>query len=443
MMDSFRKDIDHDDAVSHDAPGIEPPPMIGEDERRMHVRAYNFWAKMLDGRSFPPIEGLDVDQLGDFGPHAVLLDFTSGIENPAIAYIGDTIAAECELDESIQYINDVPRRSLLTRLTDHYLQIIANRAPIGFEAEFVNVRGVTILYRGVLLPFSSDDDTIDFIMGVINWKEAADPDLSSAIADEMMLAASQAHPVSRPTVPVWADGPDALGAANDSFDEQDAHADEEEDTLDLAHADALSDDASLADRLATARDCAEVAAQSHARTHTALYRAIAQAWAFAEAAKQEPGDYADLLEEAGIAVSARAPMTPVVKLVFGAQHDKTRLAEYAAVLTHADQQAITPAALPAYLSGYQGGLKGLLRDVRAKARAHAPAKDPMAGVTDALRQAPALAVFDADMVEGADEFVIFVGRREADGSMSIVAATAGDHPAAQRLMRAAVQHQQG
>ena len=62
-------------------------------------------------------------------------------------------------------------RSLLSRLTDHYLQIIANRAPIGFEAEFVNDRGVTIMYRGILLPFSSDDDTIDFIMGVINWKE--------------------------------------------------------------------------------------------------------------------------------------------------------------------------------------------------------------------------------------------------------------------------------
>ena len=37
-------------------------------------------------------------------------------------------------------IADVPSRSLLSRLTDHYLQIIANRAPIGFEAEFVNQR---------------------------------------------------------------------------------------------------------------------------------------------------------------------------------------------------------------------------------------------------------------------------------------------------------------
>ena len=73
----------------------------------------------------------------------------------------------------------MPSRSLLSRLTDHYLQIIANRAPIGFEAEFVNQRGEPICYRGILMPFSSDGDTIDFIYGVINWKRgegaAADP----------------------------------------------------------------------------------------------------------------------------------------------------------------------------------------------------------------------------------------------------------------------------
>ena len=64
----------------------------------------------------------------------------------------------------------MPSRSLLSRLTDHYMQIIANRAPIGFEAEFVNQRGENICYRGILMPFSSDGDTIDFIYGVINWK---------------------------------------------------------------------------------------------------------------------------------------------------------------------------------------------------------------------------------------------------------------------------------
>ena len=113
--------------------------------------------------------------------NSVLLDFTCGRDDPAVPYIGGAIREECGLDDDTRTIADVPSRSLLSRLTDHYMQIIANRAPIGFEAEFANQRGETICYRGILMPFSSDGDTIDFIYGVINWKRV-DGERASPIA---------------------------------------------------------------------------------------------------------------------------------------------------------------------------------------------------------------------------------------------------------------------
>src|SRR3546814_7342256 len=48
--------------------------------------------------------------------------------------------------------------------------------------------------------------------------------------------------------------------------------------------------------------------------------------------RSEPEDYAEILDDAGLKVQARAPMTPIVKLIFGAGHDKARLTEYAAAL---------------------------------------------------------------------------------------------------------------
>ena len=428
-MDSLRNVTDSENG---EAPGIEAPPIIGQDERRMHVRAYNFWAKLLNGRSFPSIESLNLDDLGDFGPHTVLLDFTSGIENPAIGYVGDALAHECALPDEIQYIADVPRRSLLSRLTDHYLQIIANRAPIGFEAEFVNERGVTILYRGVLLPFSSDDDTIDFILGVINWKQAAEPALADALNAEME-AAALAAPSHRPTVPVWADGPDADGehdadhepvpmptAGLSSLDDADMGTGETADEPALADFDA--DTASLADWLAQARAAAADAEQAHVRGHKALYAAIGNAWGFAHAAADAPDDLAELLDEAGIAPSERSPMTPVVKLVFGPSYDKTRLAEFAAVLSHAADNAITPADLPAYLARQDGGLKGLVRHIRAAKRSDAPAPAKSAdAVHSKLRQAVALATIDLPWVECDSEFVMLVARRTPSGRHEVVA----------------------
>src|SRR6476469_5941381 len=152
-------------AASHDVTAA-----IGTDERRLHVRAYNYWVSRLEGRDFPSIEDLEPGDLEDFSSHSVLLDFTCGGDNPAIPYIGAEIRDECGLNENTRTIADVPSRSLLSRLTDHYMQIIANRAPVGFEAEFENQRGETICYRGILMPFSSDGEAIDFIYGVINWK---------------------------------------------------------------------------------------------------------------------------------------------------------------------------------------------------------------------------------------------------------------------------------
>ena len=433
-MDRMRSiSDDRDEQMGDESVDAAPPPVIGQDERRMHVRAYNFWAKLLGSRSFPAIDDLDLDDLGDFGEHAVLLDFTSGIDNPAIAYVGDAVRAECNMADDVAYIDDVPRRSLLSRLTDHYLQIIANRAPIGFEAEFVNERGYTILYRGVLLPFSSDDDTIDFILGVINWKQAAEPELVDAITREVAAAASLT-PSPRPSVPYWADGPDsahATGAtplsapAHDSIesptlaDDGFAADDGDDDEL-LLSIDAMATD-TLADRLAAARECAAQAQQANMRGHRALYDAIGRAWDFARASRDDAETYSELLDEAGIKPSPRAPMTPVAKLVFGVDYDKTRLAEIATVLRYAEREDVAPTDLPRQLASHAGGLKGLIKAERALQRAEQPASaaDRDAAARDALRHAPVRALIDWDA--GEDEFVVLVARRTADGQLAIVA----------------------
>ena len=136
----------------------------------MHVRAYNYWVSLLDGRDFPSIEDLEPAEVDDFAVISVLLDFTCGVDNPAVRTWAQRSATNVRWMTACGPSPTCPSRSLLSRLTDHYMQIIANRAPVGFEAEFDNPRGESICYRGILMPFSSDGDTIDFIYGVINWK---------------------------------------------------------------------------------------------------------------------------------------------------------------------------------------------------------------------------------------------------------------------------------
>ncbi len=439
-MDSYRSFEDEPDynLLSDDEPAMERPPEIGVDERRMHVRAYNYWLSLLDGRAFPSIEDLDPATLDDFGPHSVLLDFTASSTNPAVPFVGRALRHACDLHGSIRRISDVPARSLLSRLTDHYLQIIANRAPIGFEAEFVSHGGQNTIYRGILMPLSSDGTKIDFIYGVINWKDVADTSTVESLNREVSRAVAAATPAE--PAPVWADGPNSAPLLDDGGNAPPACAfgdpmmgrgsdeDADQSSFELV----LGEDAGLADRLSLARETAEAVKSSEARSRSALYRALGQAYDFALASEQAPDDYAEILEDAGLKAQARAPMTPIVKLIFGADYDKTRITEFATALSHGRRQDLPSGSLPSYLERFTGGLKGVVQAERRERRP-TPKTDAGGEALAALRHAEALAM--VDIASGDGEFVLLVARRESDGRLAIVAPVAADEALIQRAAR--------
>lgn len=583
ITDREDESVRHDDS-ERDEETVRhlPPEAIGQDERRMQVRAYNHWASLLGDATFPSIELLDPENLTDFGPNSVLLDFSRGIEDPAVQFLGEELAQECGTGgNAIMKLSDVPPRSLLSRITDHYMQILANQAPIGFEAEFVNERGASVLYRGILLPFSSDDETIDFIYGVINWKEMAD----AATADELLLALDQAideklasgrpdeenTPQKHHAGPLteWADSPaheghekpkasfepgeldlwaedeiteepadeDVLGTgdnvasftdqlidapsdldsagsdlpgpdfgqfgldepeydefgeeideddesadsasysfasltdyievpakkavdldadrfdpddykveepanksyegANDTGDTGDTGENAQEpsetpvtvpdiapdnapDTPELSQIDA---DAGLYDCLASARELAHTARASEDRSRSALYAAVGRAYDVSLAAKDEPEAFDELIEDNGLTVQERAPMTPVVKLVFGQDYDKTRLTEYAAVLSHAHRLELERGSLADYLAKAEGGLKAVVASERRLRREEAgqvveDEGDIRAKLAQKLRELDAL-MFDALSSEG-PEFSIVMVRRDGEGNVAMI-----------------------
>ena len=492
-MDSYRGSFTDQSGTGYDAGddlydddiGIEPPPPpVGQDERRMQVRAYNHWASLLGDRNFPDIADFHAREVPDFAPNSVLLDFSDGIDNPAIVFLGDRLAKECDAKAPIRHLADVPGRSLLSRITDHYMQIIANQAPIGFEAEFVNQRESTILYRGILLPFSSDGAAISHILGVINWKELAD----QATTDELLLQIDQAlaeaeaaaappppapvleAPAGPPPPPAalaprvpgraksmvplaqWADGP--ADAAPPPLSTQPADilglAPQEPDVLDLGGfvqplaepqpgaipaptfavfaapppAATPGTPGGLRETLAAARALALATHSADERSRIALYAAISRAWDVALAGADEPREFAAVLAEAGLPMQDRAPFTPVVKLVFGADYDKTRLSEFAAVLGSAQRLALPAGALSDHLARAPGGLKAVVAGERKLRRAEEgrvalpPRTQPRLGLARKLRRLPARQL--ADFATGEAEFTVLVARRLPDGTMALL-----------------------
>jgi hypothetical protein len=148
-----------------------------DQERRITFCLYESWEKIAGSSRLPALKRLQRQEIEAFKSNLVLLDLRNGKDNPIFQVIGNGLTEDLEVDLVGRPIAEVPRRSMLSRVTDHYLEVLANRVPIAFEAEFVNREGEKALYRGILLPFSDDNQNINFILGGVRWILAKDVQL--------------------------------------------------------------------------------------------------------------------------------------------------------------------------------------------------------------------------------------------------------------------------
>jgi len=173
-----------------------------------------------------------------------------------------------------------------------------------------------------------------------------------------------------------------------------------------------------------ARRQADAFKELQSRSHKALYLALGSAYDFSIIAAREPAAFEALLDEAGIAWQSRAPMVALAKLVFGADYDKTRLTEYAAVLSYAHRRRLGPGELPRYLALEQGGIKGTLAQERQLRSADAPMRltDQQVRLRGRIaRELGRLPVVPVSGVEPmGEEYTVLVARRMSDGSIGVV-----------------------
>jgi hypothetical protein len=417
-MDSWRTDWSDFTGAEFGAPELEfaneafvpeaPPEAIGQDERRMQLRAHAHWSSLRRNHAFPLIRDLRLDEVSEFADYAVLLDFSHGIEDPDVAFLGDRLAEECANPTPIRRLSDIPGSSLLALIADHYVQILAYQAPVGFEAEFVNRRGRTMLYRGMLLPFADGDGAISHVLGVLNWKELVDPQLADALLRELEPSVAPAPEPANPDVPRSRRPRQTAATASPT----------------------------LMDCLLTARAMARAARTVHDGGRYVLYAAIGAAWDFALAAEACPAQYARQLAEAGMKQRVRAPMLSLVKLVFGPGHDKARLTEYATVLAHAQRLGIARGALGGWLSAAGGGLKGAIleeRRLRSGGIAATIRQTARERLAERLRRLPPGPLGSLDT--GGAEFPVLLARRLASGEVVLLGEVTGDDALLERVTR--------
>ena len=332
-------------------------------EQRITFQLYNYWFGLAGDCSIPPLKALSPGDIAAYKNNMVLLDLRDPDDEPTLQVIGQLLNDDLKQDLTLKGISEIPRRSLLSRITDHYMEVLANKAPISFDAEFKNKAREKILYRGILLPFSDDGENINFILGGIRW-----------ISEEEALAAKE------------------------TTDQEDIQPQDNENSAPL-----------LQETLQACRKLVHGQSPTDQRSRRSLYETLGAVLDFYILCVAHPSSYQQLLEVEGLKVQKRAPFTPILKLCFGRDYDKTRITEYAAALSYAIKNDKIGADLPNFLDQFPGGIKGCVLAERNSRSGTENAHGPDYSILDQMEP---VARFDVNKEDNdQNKFCLLLGRR--------------------------------
>lgn len=375
-----------------DEDDAEPSAPAGH-ERRLTYRAYSYWEEIAGNRKMPSWADFSGEGFAAFRDRAFLIEFAEDDYLEArFGFVGADIEAESGKVAPGSSIRGVPQDSLLSRLADYYLQTIAHEAPVGFEAEYERRDGAAVLYRGILLPMA-EGEKVDRLVGMLSWKVVP--------AGKVAGSASSTEPEAEPE----------------------------------------AEEVGLQGALAACRNAAEELAGHETRLAERLRSVLSKIYAFFLLGELQPGPYAAILRHEGLTMQDRAPFTPVLKLVFGKDFDKSRLTEYAAVLSHVRRRGLKAEEVRDFLAAFEGGLKAIVAAERAARREErgSAGEDRRDGAARRrLQRRPGLELAEnAVVAPGEDEFVLLLARRR-DGKLVEPVAVVEESPQAlARILRRA------
>ncbi|PCI64295.1 MAG: hypothetical protein COB37_01550 [Kordiimonadales bacterium] len=432
-------------------------------ERRLHLQAFDYWHTLKAERDYPLFSEMRAEDLKPFRSKSLLLEFKEDVT--IVRFIGEEITTLIDAELSVGcHLGDFPESAFSVALLDQFADHEARTR----AAEFEFLEG-GMNCRGTMLPFSQDGSAPHFIMVVAGFQspeeaqgpEAADFKAEAETVDSQPkaedaspgYAASDAPTFHKQNVsqentepaapaveelanasePAMAEATASLsaevilneGAANtpgpiagaskaDAVPAQEGAPEQETIAVNVdVNLDALNG------LLNAGQRAADSIVHMDNGNRSSLYNALASALALYEGAQENPAAYQAVLEETKLKAQARAPFTPVLKLVFGAAYDKTRLTEYAAALAYSVRHGETSTSVASFLKSVNGGIKGCVQEERAFKRGEGgtSAQIRQQQATVALRALPAKALED---ISFDTEFCLVLARRNQDGSVDLI-----------------------
>ncbi len=142
-----------------------PPPH--KQEQRLTFRLLSYWNRIRGDRTYPSLSDMHIHEIQEIWHYSFVIDIRT--DDPVFHYFGPDLSSLFGVDYTGELVSEAMNDVILNNTIGVYEKATIERKPLTESASFY-YDGKELRYRTLIVPFSSDNATIDFLMGTTNFK---------------------------------------------------------------------------------------------------------------------------------------------------------------------------------------------------------------------------------------------------------------------------------
>ncbi len=145
---------------------------MSAEEHRYHTRLQGYWDKIRGDKAFPRENDVNPDELQDIWDSCFLISIDDVTRRAGYrySYIGQDLVAAYGSDAGSPDINATLHSTDNAPMMRKFDEVVASKAPVVDEAEFMNQKQLNIRYRMCILPLGTHDGVVTHLLGCMRWK---------------------------------------------------------------------------------------------------------------------------------------------------------------------------------------------------------------------------------------------------------------------------------
>ncbi len=140
-------------------------------ERRMVLRLLEYWRGARGSLPWPSAACFDEREVPELWPFCFVLDIAEDAHNPRILRAGRTIASYAARSLPGARVGDLEQDILPAQPVTYLEEVMRKQVPVSRGGSFRDGRGITFLYRSIILPTSEDGHAIAALVCAANCRE--------------------------------------------------------------------------------------------------------------------------------------------------------------------------------------------------------------------------------------------------------------------------------